>query len=82
VALVVLLAVALAAIAIPALRGSRLDPAVALQSESRALDAPPAATLRLVRMSPSALAIFVVVSFLVPVPVLAWLDRPRPKDRD
>jgi len=33
-------------------------------------------------MSPSVLAIFVLVSFLVPVPILAWLDRPRPRDRD
>lgn len=29
-------------------------------------------------MTPSGLAVLVFLSFLVPVPVLAWLDRPRP----
>ena len=28
-------------------------------------------------MTTTALAVFVLVSFLVPVPILAWLDRPR-----
>jgi hypothetical protein len=29
-------------------------------------------------MSPAAFAVFVLLGFLVPVPLLAWLDRPRP----
>ncbi len=33
-------------------------------------------------MTPSGLAIFVLVSFLLPVPILAWFDRPRTKKRD
>lgn len=33
-------------------------------------------------MSEPALAVFVVVSFLLPVPILAWLDRPRSRKRD
>ena len=33
-------------------------------------------------MTPSGLAIFVLVSFLLPVPILAWLDRPRTRHRD
>lgn len=28
-------------------------------------------------MSSSGLAVFVVVGFLIPIPILAWLDRPR-----
>jgi hypothetical protein len=28
-------------------------------------------------MSPTGLAIFVFLAFLIPVPILAWLDRPR-----
>ena len=28
-------------------------------------------------MSESGLAIFVVLAFLIPVPLLSWLDRPR-----
>jgi hypothetical protein len=28
-------------------------------------------------MTPVGLAVFVVLAFLVPVPILAWLDRPR-----
>lgn len=30
-------------------------------------------------MSVAALAVFVFVAFLVPVPIIAWLDRPRRK---
>ncbi len=33
-------------------------------------------------MTPLGLALFVLISFLVPVPILAWLDRPRTKNRD
>jgi hypothetical protein len=28
-------------------------------------------------MTPVGLAVFVFLAFLVPVPILAWLDRPR-----
>jgi len=28
-------------------------------------------------MTPTGFAVLVLISFLVPVPVLAWLDRPR-----
>lgn len=28
-------------------------------------------------MSPSALALFVFIGFLLPVPILVWLDAPR-----
>lgn len=30
-------------------------------------------------MSPTGFAIFVLVGFLLPVPLLSWLDRPRRK---
>jgi hypothetical protein len=30
-------------------------------------------------MSSSGLALFVLLAFLLPVPLLAWLDRPRPR---
>ncbi len=33
-------------------------------------------------MTPSGLAIFVLVSFLLPVPILAWLDRSRAETPD
>jgi len=29
-------------------------------------------------MTPAGFAIFCLVGFLLPVPILAWLDRPRP----
>jgi hypothetical protein len=29
------------------------------------------------QMSPAGFAIFCLVGFLLPVPILAWLDRPR-----
>jgi hypothetical protein len=29
-------------------------------------------------MSPAGFAIFCLVGILLPVPILAWLDRPRP----
>jgi hypothetical protein len=32
-------------------------------------------------MSEAGLALFVVVGFLLPVPVLVWLDRPRNPSR-
>jgi hypothetical protein len=33
-------------------------------------------------MTPSGLAVFVLIAFVVPVPLLAWLDRPRkPPDK-
>ena len=32
-------------------------------------------------MASSGLAIFVLVLFLLPVPILAWLDRPREDKR-
>ena len=39
------------------------------------------AVLRERDMTPTGLAVFVLISFLIPVPILAWLDRPRrPKD--
>lgn len=28
-------------------------------------------------MSSAGLAIFVLVAFLIPIPILTWLDRPR-----
>ncbi len=28
-------------------------------------------------MTPSGLAVLVLLSFLLPVPILSWLDRPR-----
>jgi len=28
-------------------------------------------------MSSAGLAVFVIAAFLLPVPILAWLDRPR-----
>ena len=33
-------------------------------------------------MSEAGLAIFVLTGFLLPVPLLAWLDRRRPEDRE
>jgi hypothetical protein len=33
-------------------------------------------------MTPFALAIFVLISFLLPVPILAWFDRPRSAAED
>jgi hypothetical protein len=33
-------------------------------------------------MTETVLAIFVLAAFLVPVPVLAWLDRPKPAERE
>jgi len=33
-------------------------------------------------MTSSGLAFFVLVSFLLPVPILTWLDRPRNKNQD
>ena len=33
-------------------------------------------------MTPSGLAPFVLISFLLPVPILVWFDRPRTKNRD
>jgi hypothetical protein len=30
-------------------------------------------------MSSSGLALFVLLAFVLPVPLLAWLDRPRPR---
>ena len=33
-------------------------------------------------MSPQAFAIYCFLGFLIPVPVLAWLDRPRAKSRE
>jgi hypothetical protein len=30
----------------------------------------------LARMSEAALTLFVLIGFLLPVPILAWLDRP------
>ena len=33
-------------------------------------------------MTPQAFAIYCFVGFLIPVPLLAWLDRPRPKTRE
>ena len=33
-------------------------------------------------MSPQAFAIYCFLGFLIPVPLLAWLDRPRPKSRE
>jgi len=32
-------------------------------------------------MTEAGLAIFVLVSFLLPVPILSWLDRGRPKHK-
>lgn len=29
-------------------------------------------------MTSTGLALFVLLAFVVPVPILAWLDRPRP----
>ena len=31
-------------------------------------------------MSSAGLAVFVLLGFLIPVPILAWLDRPRRRD--
>jgi hypothetical protein len=31
-------------------------------------------------MSPSGFAVFVLIAFLLPVPILSWLDRPRERD--
>jgi hypothetical protein len=28
-------------------------------------------------MTPTGFAVFVLIGFLVPVPILVWLDRPR-----
>lgn len=33
-------------------------------------------------MTPTGLAVFVFLAFLVPVPILHWLDRPRHGDED
>ena len=33
-------------------------------------------------MTSTGLAIFVLASFLLPVPILAWLDRPRQDKRE
>jgi hypothetical protein len=32
-------------------------------------------------MSPAVFGIFILLSFLLPVPLLAWLDKPRPDQR-
>ena len=33
-------------------------------------------------MTPLAFAVFALVSFLLPVPILAWFDRPRGAKED
>jgi hypothetical protein len=33
-------------------------------------------------MTPTSMAILTFLSFLVPVPILAWLDRPPPERKE